>query len=192
MTRSSHFANFEIAPRTLAGGPTGSKLEHLHPGIACFNVLLGTFFVPAGINVHPIIAKSLKTFPMRTPMLAALLLLLFFSCNQTNSRDNASAPVVANPAAADSATGTARSSRPPTSASRQSLSPGSQIAFTALSMTTAAISHRRSNHNLPCGSTIPSPSKFPSTASTNSFSRYRRTATSFRIRRLPPRTSAWK
>ena len=40
---------------------------------------------------------------MRTPMLAALLLLLFFSCNQTNSRDNASAPVVANPAAADSA-----------------------------------------------------------------------------------------
>ncbi len=40
---------------------------------------------------------------MRTPMLAALLLLLFFSCNQRNSSDNARAPVVANPAAADSA-----------------------------------------------------------------------------------------
>jgi hypothetical protein len=64
---------------------------------------LGTFFVLAGINEHPIIAKSLKTFPMRTPMLAALLLLLFFSCNQRNSSDNARAPVVANPAAADSA-----------------------------------------------------------------------------------------
>jgi len=40
---------------------------------------------------------------MRTPMLAALLLLLFFSCNQGNSRDNAVAPIVATPAVADSA-----------------------------------------------------------------------------------------
>jgi hypothetical protein len=43
---------------------------------------------------------------MRIPMLAALLLLLFFSCNQSNSRDKGRAPiaVVAPAASADSTT----------------------------------------------------------------------------------------